>query len=717
MDGEVRQAIALLAGCRLALGAALLHQSGGIDAHLLTLTVDRTVERALAVRLGAERGIIPLATLSHLTAATDAAALLEAWYCRLFGPDADAPAVPRPSDSAIRELVTALTDTTSTRPFASLSREFLGIAREQFSERPLQPDRASGTVTERKGTYRKTSGTYYTPAPLADYLVARTIGPMLATTSGFPRPPLTILDPSCGGGVFLLAAYRFLLEYYRDRYADDPERHQDKLLRSTADRYQLTLGERHRIMREHLFGVDRDPQALTTTRLTLLLCCYEGTAGETPQTPPGLADNLQRGDTLIDPEDDGDRRHRHRAPDSRAEWLPLDWHAIFPAIMARGGFDVVIGNPPFLSYSGRQAIAIDPAVRRYLRARYRRAAWPAAHAYFIERAAMALARRRIAFVVPDQVGHLAGYAPTRALLPGLIEARYWGEEIFDGATTPILTFVAGIGYRGPATIIDRDGNAATAVIPVGTPWRVAPDSTLLAAVYRNSESLGRLVGDVGVHTGNCARQLIVPRDRAPAGALPILEGKEIGRYRCAMPDRTIRLDYRPEPGEYRTIRPEARYGEALFLIRQTASHPIVGPRRHATYFRNSLLALYPPDDGRAIEYLVGLLNSRLFRTLYRLLVLEGHQRSFPQVKIAALRQLPIRRIDLADQDDRAQHDAIAAAVRQLLTLHDRLGALTAPAERAACADAIAALDHQLDRQIYTLYGLTATDVTVVERMA
>jgi hypothetical protein len=717
MDNAVRQAIALLAGCRLTLGTALLRQAEELDETAITLAVNRTIERALAVRLSVERGIISHAAFSHLATATDAAALLEEWYCRLFGSDANAPTMPTPSDDAIRELVTALANPVATHSFASLPGEFLGLTREQFSQRPLRFDRASGTVTEGKGTYRKTSGTYYTPAPLANYLAERVLGPLLPAAGDATFPPLAILDPSCGGGVFLLAAYRLLLRHHLDRYVGSLEHHQNNLLRSSAGELKLALDARYRILREHLFGVDRDPQALMTTRLTLLLCCYEGTAGETLRCAPDLESNLRCGDTLIGPERDGDQGRRQRAPGIRSAWLPLDWHETFPAIMARDGFDVVIGNPPFLSYSGRQAIAIDPAVRRYLRARYRRAAWPAAHAYFIERAAKTLARRRIAFVVPDQVGHLAGYAPTRALLPGLIEARYWGEEIFDGATTPILTFVAEIGYRGPATIIDRDGNAATAIVPAGLPWRVDPDNDLLATVYRNSETLGKLVGDVGVHSGNCARQLIVPLDGAPAEALPILEGKEVGRYRCARPDRAIRLDYQPKPREYRTIRPESRYSEAQFLIRQTASHPIVGPRRHATYFRNSLLALYPPDDGRAIEYLVGLLNSRLFRYLYQLLVLEGKQRAFPQVKIAALRQLPIRRIDLADHHERAQHDAIAAAVRQLLTLNARLATRTAPAERAACTDEIAAIDHRLDRQIYTLYGLDAADIMAVEEMA
>ena len=72
------------------------------------------------------------------------------------------------------------------------------------------------------------------------------------------------------------------------------------------------------------------------------------------------------------------------------------------------------------------------------------------------------------------------------------------------------------------------------------------------------------------------------------------------------------LSYTPADREYFTIRPVERYRSAPFLIRQTAAYPIVGPRLGAVYFRNSLLALYPPPAEREMDvrFLVGLLNSR-----------------------------------------------------------------------------------------------------------
>jgi hypothetical protein len=270
-----------------------------------------------------------------------------------------------------------------------------------------------------------------------------------------------VLDPACGAGAFLLGAYRFLLSWHRDRYRADPRRYADKLTPADDGTWQITADERRRILRDHIYGVDREPRAIETTRLTLLIQCYDGPPGGADAPSPELGDNLRLGDALIGPDIYHDPAMRGLSAEECAAQLPLDWQAAFPAIGGRGGFDVVIGNPPYLSYSGRQAIAVPAPVRRYLRGRYGRAGWPAAHTFFIERAVTGLARRRIAFVVPDQVGHLAGYAPTRALLTGVTEVRYWGERVFADATTPILTFIADKGYCGSTTIIEPDGHAST----------------------------------------------------------------------------------------------------------------------------------------------------------------------------------------------------------------------------------------------------------------
>src|SRR5690606_28502242 len=113
------------------------------------------------------------------------------------------------------------------------------------------------------------------------------------------------------------------------------------------------------------------------------------------------------------------------------------------------------------------------------------------------------------------------------------------------------------------------------------------------------------------------------------------------RYRCSPPQKRLNLAYAPGEGEYFTIRPLATYRRAPFVLRQTAPRLIVGPRRGADYFRNSLLALFEPEPPLRIEAIVAVLNSRLLDYLYRGTVTETRQQAFPQVKVRSVRQLPV----------------------------------------------------------------------------
>jgi len=280
--------------------------------------------------------------------------------------------------------------------------------------------------------------------------------------------------------------------------------------------------------------------------------------------------------------------------------------------------------------------------------------------------------------------------------------------------TPALTFVADALHRGETTICGAHGQTWAGAIRGGGVWQDSRGAALLEKLRAGSESLGALVADPGVHTGNCARHLVLPQERATPDAVPVLEGKQVSRYHCAAPSKVLRLGYRPKDGEYFTIRAEDKYARAPFVIRQTAPYPMVGPRKHAIYFRNSLLALYPPSNGVDVRYLVGVLNSALMRYAYGQLVPESRQKVFPQVKVGSLRELPIRRIDLSSATDKAQHDQMVKLVEELLGLQERLATARTPQERAALERQIEDTDRRIDRTVYALYELTEEEIRMVE---
>jgi hypothetical protein len=192
--------------------------------------------------------------------------------------------------------------------------------------------------------------------------------------------------------------------------------------------------------------------------------------------------------------------------------------------------------------------------------------------------------------------------------------------------------------------------------------------------------------------------------------VPALEGKRIQRYVCEKPDIAVRLDSRKPL----YITKEDRFRSAVFLIRQTAAFPIVAPHEHTTHFRNSLLALFAPRDGVDVKYLVALLNSRLLRFVYMESTREAQQRTFPQVKLGALRGLPIRKINLADAQDKRRHDELVGLVEEALSTQKRAANEKNPIRKEALQRGFEVIDAELDRRVFALYGLSTEEMELVE---
>jgi len=287
-------------------------------------------------------------------------------------------------------------------------------------------------------------------------------------------------------------------------------------------------------------------------------------------------------------------------------------------------FDIVIANPPWVSYSGRQAAPLVPTARAALRERFQLfRSWPSLHAAFVE-LAVRLASGRVALLLPAQICDLERYGPVRAFLRAhgaLTEpAIALGEDAFDGVVQPSCMLL--LDRRGVST---RQGDAP---IPFGTEAATYP--SLLDRLDRPPPEL---FADVGVHTGNCSRRLIGDR-----GA-PIREGRDIDAFVMHSPRRRFDDAAVPADGEYFRASPLDRYRGFPIVLRQTADRPIAALHREPTYFRNSVLACRGLP-GVADALVVAWLNSSLVARYHRARVRESGQRVFPQVKVRHLRDLP-----------------------------------------------------------------------------
>jgi type I restriction-modification system DNA methylase subunit len=203
---------------------------------------------------------------------------------------------------------------------------------------------------------RKAGGVYYTPEYIVDYIVAQTVGRLIEGRSPEDIASLRIVDPACGSGSFLLGAYSCLLVHHKQWYSAHPT---DKAY--AADWYagangeiHLSLSKRAEILQNNIFGVDIDREAVEVSIMSLYLKMLdEGFDGWRRDLffvkgaiLPGLDGNIKCGNSLVAP--DFFEGQLTLNNDDLKQINAFDWQAEFPAVFKDGGFDAVVGNPPYV---------------------------------------------------------------------------------------------------------------------------------------------------------------------------------------------------------------------------------------------------------------------------------------------------------------------------------------------------------------------------------
>jgi hypothetical protein len=329
-------------------------------------------------------------------------------------------------DSVLKTIIKRLYYPESPYEFSVIPAEILGQVYEQFLGKVIKLSASHRADVEDKPEVRKAGGVYYTPAYIVDYIVKKTVGELVKGKTPREVAKLTIVDPACGSGSFLLGAYQFLLDRHRDWYiehlvpvlkgrtASAPEVQAllpDPVASGKAKKegayelpiykagatdpskmrsdWRLTTAERKRILLHNIYGVDIDPQAVEVTKLSLLLKVLEEESEENvskqlklfaERALPSLHHNIRCGNSLVAP-DYFDLRQAHPFNmDERKRINAFDWQAEFPLVMKAGGFDAVIGNPPYV----RQESLKDQ--KEYYQSRYAVYQGTAdLYAYFIEK--------------------------------------------------------------------------------------------------------------------------------------------------------------------------------------------------------------------------------------------------------------------------------------------------------------------------------------------
>lgn len=242
--------------------------------------------------------------------------------------------------------------------FNSIPIHILGSIYERFLGKTIEATETNASVVD-KPEVRKAGGVYYTPEYIVRYIVENTIGNLIVKKKPEEIAEMRFADIACGSGSFLLGVFDYLIAYHVEYFSQNKTRRdkaiKDGLCRETVEgSLQLTIQYKREILLNNIYGVDLDAQAVEVAQLSLYLKLLEEEttatkqqflAGFREQLLPSLNKNIVHGNSLIDYDImDGmlfDAREMKALN-------PMNFAQTFPEVFQKGGFDAIVGNPPYV---------------------------------------------------------------------------------------------------------------------------------------------------------------------------------------------------------------------------------------------------------------------------------------------------------------------------------------------------------------------------------
>jgi len=665
--------------------------------------------------------------------------------------------------------------------FKEIPVEILGQVYEQFLGKVIRLTPGRQAKIEEKPEVRKAGGVYYTPSYIVDYIVANTVGKLLEDKTPDGASLLRIVDPACGSGSFLLGAFQYLLDWHEAWYlAHDPEKwvkgKKPALIPAEGGGWKLTTAEKKRILVNNIYGVDIDAQAVEVTKLSLLLKVLEEETGQLSlgleRVLPDLGENIRCGNSLIgwdyfEGQLIADEKEVERVN-------PFDWQKAFPKVFTRGGFDAVIGNPPYVR---QESLGDD---KKYFQTHYEVYAGTAdLYSYFIEKGINLLASGGyFSYIVANKwMRANYGLALRKWLKKKCIEeiTDFGDLPVFKNATTypcivnvsnkqphlqPWITNVKTLDFVWLSDYVQSNGGILDQSKFEDSGWSLSNSKTqeLLEKLNQKSIPLEEYIkGKIfrGVLTGlneafvinaEIKNKLISQDPKSAELIKPFIVGREIKRY-LPITNRQFLIFI---PKGWTNSRTKNRAWKWLATTYPAIFNylsqyePKASKRldkgdywwelRACSYYEEfekpkivfpdiSLRGNFSLDYqkqyceatcfilGTDDKYLLGILNSKLITHTFEQ-ISSSIKGGFLRFKKQYIKNLPIHLIDFTNPKDVKQHDHMASLVERMLELHKRTP--QTPQEQERLAAEITATDAAIDKLVYQLYDLTEEEIRIVE---
>ncbi|HXG07512.1 MAG TPA: TaqI-like C-terminal specificity domain-containing protein [Nitrososphaera sp.] len=628
-----------------------------------------------------------------------------------------------PDEQVFDSICESFSHANSPYDFNAIPIHILGSIYERFLGKTIIATKKSA-ILEEKPEVRKAGGVYYTPEYIVRCIVENTVGKQIKGKKPDEVRQMRFADIACGSGSFLLGIYDLLLRHYTAYYNSNETRRKEgrnaKCREHDDGTLHLSLWQRREILLNNIYGVDIDSQAVEVAQLSLYLKMLEDETAVSTRgyqlelreaLLPSLSNNIVCGNSLI-----GWGILDGLLFDSAEERKlnPLSFDDAFPQVMKAGGFDAVIGNPPYV-----RTERLDKRQLDYFKKNYSAEGQIDLYVLFIQRALRLLKKDGyFGFITPKFLLFNLDTEPTRKrIIKRKINRIVDVGQAFKGVNTEcVVTILENTPVetnKATIEVMDTKGVIVWSNEIVQEGFYELPDT--IFNIYLTEKDLvvirkvlkqKRLLGDlVSIKRGMEIGKKSV---RGSTGTIRTLLGEDVGKYQVTFGNTFVESDFE----EVSRLLSHSDVDEKI-LIRRVCSDLTAALDVSHFFYTKNLYGLINRSD-MSLKYLLGIINSKLMNFFFKKYFTTKKKDIFPEFQKYQLDKLPIRRIDFSDRSDRQRHEQMVHLVGQMIVCKRQLAEAQTDRDKTFYENKCAATNRQIESLVYELYEVDDSEIAIVE---